>query len=44
MTTLSLIPKWILGLTVCLYTAPSQYLRLTFGPDGELKAWKKVYR
>ncbi len=26
------------------YTAPSQYLRLTFGPDGQLTAWKKVYR
>jgi hypothetical protein len=23
---------------------PAQYLRLTFGADGELKAWKEVAR
>jgi hypothetical protein len=26
------------------YTAPSLYLRLTFGPDGQLTTWKKLYR
>jgi hypothetical protein len=26
------------------YTAPSQFLRLTFGPDGQLAAWKKLYK
>jgi hypothetical protein len=26
------------------YTGPNQYLRLTFGPDGQLAGWKKVYR
>ena len=25
-------------------TAPSRYMRLTFGPDGQLAAWKKVNR
>ncbi len=26
------------------YTTPSQFLRLTFGPGGQLAAWKKTYR
>ncbi len=26
------------------YTAPSQFLRLTFGPNGQLTAWKKIYK
>jgi len=26
------------------YTAPDQYLRLTFGSDGKLTAWRRVYR
>jgi len=26
------------------YTAPSQFLRLTFGTNGQLAAWKKVYK
>ena len=26
------------------YTAPSQYLRLTFGPDGQLASWNRVYK
>jgi hypothetical protein len=26
------------------YTAPSRYLRLTFGTDSRLKGWKRVYR
>jgi hypothetical protein len=26
------------------YTAPSQYLRLKFGPDGQLSTWKKIYK
>ncbi len=30
--------------TTIAQTTPSSYLRLTFGPDGQLKAWKKVYR
>ncbi len=25
-------------------TTPSRFLRLTFGADGQLTAWKKVYR
>jgi len=25
-------------------TAPSKFLRLTFGPDGQLTAWKNVYK
>jgi hypothetical protein len=25
-------------------TTPDYFLRLTFGPDGQLKAWKKFYR
>ena len=32
------------GGTASAYTAPSQFLRLTFGPDGQLAAWKKTYR
>ena len=26
------------------YTAPSQYLRLTFGPDHQLTTWTKIYQ
>ena len=26
------------------YTAPSQFLRLTFGPNGQLTTWKKLYK
>ena len=26
------------------YTAPSQYLRLTFGPDNQLTTWTKLYK
>ncbi len=26
------------------YTAPSVFLRLTFGPSGQLTAWKRFYR
>jgi hypothetical protein len=26
------------------YTAPSQFVRLTFGPDGQLTTWKKLYK
>jgi hypothetical protein len=26
------------------YTAPSQFVRLTFGPNGQLTAWKKLYK
>jgi len=26
------------------YTTPRQFLRLTFGPDGQLIAWKKLYK
>jgi hypothetical protein len=26
------------------YTAPSQFLRLTFGANDQLTAWKKVYK
>lgn len=26
------------------YTVPSQYLRLTFGPDSQLSTWKKLYK
>jgi hypothetical protein len=26
------------------YTAPSQFVRLAFGPDGQLTAWKKLYK
>ncbi len=25
-------------------TSPSSFIRLTFGPNGQLAAWKKVYR
>jgi len=32
------------GGSASAYTAPSQFLRLTFGPDRQLAAWKKVYR
>ena len=26
------------------YTTPGRFLRLTFGPDGQLAAWKKFYK
>jgi hypothetical protein len=26
------------------YTTPSQFLRLTFGPNGQLAASKKLYK
>src|SRR6266446_992461 len=26
------------------YSSPDYFLRLTFGPDGKLKAWKYFYR
>jgi len=26
------------------YTAPSQFVRLTFGPDGRLTTWKQLYK
>ena len=26
------------------YTTPNSYLRLTFGPSGQLTAWKKFYK
>jgi hypothetical protein len=26
------------------YTTPSQFLRLTFGSNGQLTAWKKLYK
>ena len=26
------------------YTAPDQFVRLTFGRDGQLTAWKKLYK
>jgi hypothetical protein len=26
------------------YTAPSRFVRLTFGPDGQLTAWKRLYK
>ena len=26
------------------FTAPSRFVRLTFGPDGRLKAWKELYK
>jgi hypothetical protein len=26
------------------YTAPSRFVRLTFGPDGQLTAWKRFYK
>ena len=29
---------------VSTYNAPSQFLRLTFGPTGQLTAWKKLYK
>jgi hypothetical protein len=29
---------------VSTYTAPSRYMRLTFGPDGQLTAWKRLYK
>ena len=35
-------PFW--GGTATAYTTPSMYMRLTFGPSGQLAAWKKTYR
>lgn len=35
-------PFW--GGTASAYTTPSLFMRLTFGPDGQLTAWKKTYR
>ena len=32
------------GGSVSAYTAPSRFLRLTFGPTGQLAEWKKVYK
>jgi len=29
---------------VTAQTAPSRFLRLTFGPSGQLAEWKRVYR
>ena len=29
---------------ITTYTAPSQFMRLTFGPDGQLTDWKKLYK
>ena len=29
---------------VSTYTTPSRFLRLTFGPTGQLTAWKRVYK
>ena len=26
------------------YSAPSQFLRLTFGPNDQLAAWKRIYK
>jgi hypothetical protein len=35
-------PFW--GGTASTYTTPNMYMRLTFGPNGQLAAWKKTYR
>ena len=35
-------PFW--GSPATAYTAPSMYMRLTFGADGRLVGWKKTYR
>jgi hypothetical protein len=38
-------PYWpYYGGAVTAQTGPSRFLRLTFGPNGQLAAWKKVYR
>ena len=29
---------------ISTYTTPSRFLRLTFGPNGQLTAWKKLYK
>jgi hypothetical protein len=29
---------------VSTYTAPSRYMRLTFDPNGQLTAWKRLYK
>jgi hypothetical protein len=29
---------------ISTYTTPSRFLRLTFGPNGQLTAWKKIYK
>ncbi len=35
-------PFW--GGPASAYTTPSMYMRLTFGPNGQLTAWKRTYR
>lgn len=35
---------WWTQPTYVTTSAPERLLRLTFGPDGKLKAWKKLYR
>jgi hypothetical protein len=38
-------PYWpYAGGTATAQTTPSRYVRLTFGANGQLTAWKKVYR
>ena len=32
------------GGTTTVQTAPSRFVRLTFGANGQLAAWKKVYK
>jgi hypothetical protein len=32
------------ALHVNTYTTPSQFLRLTFGSNGQFTAWKKLYK
>ena len=27
-----------------IYTAPGKFLRLTFGPDGQLTGWRELYQ
>lgn len=29
---------------VSTYTTPNRFVRLTFGPDGQLTAWKRIYK
>ena len=29
---------------VSTYTTPSRFVRLTFGPNGQLTAWKRLYK
>ena len=35
-------PYW--GGPATAYTSPSSYMQLTFGPNGQLAAWKKTYK